>query len=211
MRSIILFALLGLTAAKPLAVVKLTLQHFASEDANKAASFDLTPWGYHGFQLPKAYDLTSGNMTYLPDRSYNVFLSIIAGNKNNTSSAPPIPSALIDERADNVEEAAIEARACNGIDMELSADSCGYGYSSSCVDSATCWYSNCGTVHEIIVYYVQNVYVTFWTSQACNGKKGSFNPVCGTSATQNCYLNRNFNSWRIYSGCHHQYSNDGCQ
>ncbi|KAJ5673272.1 hypothetical protein N7507_002399 [Penicillium longicatenatum] len=32
--------------------------------------------------------------------------------------------------------------------------------------------------HYAVIYSITDAYITFWKSDACNGHKGSFNPVC---------------------------------
>lgn len=73
--------------------------HFASEDINKAAPFyDLSAFGVHTGQLPRVYDISTGNFTYLPDASYDMFLEVKAGLRNLTAPAPVAETGGIEKR-----------------------------------------------------------------------------------------------------------------
>lgn len=62
--------------------------HFASHEANLATTdVDLTPWGYHGGQLPKSYSIiANGTYLYQPSDSYALYQRIISGKQNLTST-----------------------------------------------------------------------------------------------------------------------------
>ncbi|KAL2061405.1 hypothetical protein VTL71DRAFT_7678 [Oculimacula yallundae] len=182
-----------------------TFAHFSTEAANKGApSFDLSPWGYSntGGALPRAYDLSSGaNLTYVPEKSWERFLEIKAGRFNASATTLAASPA-----------GGLAERGCDSIHFDMVAfGGCTASYQNTCVTSNTCYANTCNATWQYIyVYSVQSAYITFWTSKACNGDKGSINPHCGSGSTQSCTLNRSFNSLRLYSGCHDQYGNDGC-
>ena len=203
MFALLVLAMLRLCTASPTVESIATRKHFASEDSNRAAPhFDLTPWGYTSGQLPKVYDIQTVNMTYLPERSYAVYLDIVAGNKNKTDGPPLLDTSGVEERH-------LDKR-CNTIHFDVTGpNNCLGTVQGQCVSPVQCLTKNC-VWDTVTVYAAQNAYMTFWTSNACNGGKGSFNPLCDDYFTQNCHLKAQYQSVRVYDGCHSQYSSDGC-
>ncbi|KAJ5426551.1 hypothetical protein N7465_001621 [Penicillium sp. CMV-2018d] len=178
-------------------------EHFATEELNKAAPhYDLSNWGYYGGQLPKVYDITNNNYTYIPELSFQEFNDIISGKQNASSNGLLAkPEDLDLEQKYNTNQVVFSMMGENGRDGYLiNADqACHTG-------SHTPWY-------YISVHYAADAYITFWQSAVCNGHKGSFNPVCGNQDEpgQICNFNFQASSFRAYSGCHRQYASDGCE
>ncbi|KAJ5885202.1 hypothetical protein N7495_009712 [Penicillium taxi] len=173
-------------------------KHFATEELNKASPYyDLSPWGYYGGQLPKAYDITSHNYTYSPEMSFQEFNDIIAG-KQNFSSTNEIS-----------EDSGFEKRYTSS---QMSFSLVGDGGRDSYVVNTdkTCRSGDYLPWYYILVYFVDDGYITFWKSTVCNGKKESFNPTCDETSTagQRCNFDFEPNSFRAYSGCHDSYSSD---
>lgn len=93
--------------------------HFSSEDNNKAAPFyDLSAFGVHTGQLPKVYDISGGNFTYLPDESFKVFTELKSGLRNRTAQA--LEAGGIGERA-----------GCESINMDLTGNCGTFNYNVS--------------------------------------------------------------------------------
>lgn len=176
-------------------------EHFATEELNKAAPYyDLSIWGYYGGQLPKVYDITNSNYTYVPELSFQEFNDIISGKQNASSGLIAPPASLSLEKRYNTNQLAFSLVGESGRD--------GYLINTDRVcrsGSHAPWY-------YIIVYYAGEGYITFWKSARCNGHKGSFNPVCNVQEDggQVCDFKFTPSSFRAYSGCHRQYSSGGC-
>lgn len=156
-------------------------------------------------------------MSYLPDKSWERFQEIRAGKRNVTASslqtlgATPLAIAATGDAVLSKRDE-VSQRDCNAITFEVETQyGCYSGIAPSCADHSVCFINTCPNEWQYVyVYGVQNAYITFWTSKACNGAKGSINPNCNSGSTYHCQLNRAFNSLRIYSGCHQQYDDDGC-
>ncbi|KAJ5118181.1 hypothetical protein N7476_010544 [Penicillium atrosanguineum] len=90
----------------------------------------------------------------------------------------------------------------------------GNGNSYSIVaNPKTCHTGSYAPWHYVIIRYIEDAYITFWKSTACNGHKGSFNPVCDyyDDPAEVCVFNFSPQSFRTYSGCHHSYGwGKGC-
>ncbi|KAJ5671397.1 hypothetical protein N7507_000524 [Penicillium longicatenatum] len=182
-------------------------QNFATEQLNINSPFyDLSEFGYFGGQLPKVFSLSKNGtgLIYLPQESFNEFKSIMSGSNN--------ASANFRAQQKDVLYSA-KRSTTNRISMLLRNTA---GKSDEFIEVANhkkCHTGSHAPWHYVVIYYINEVYITFWKSDACNGHKGSFNPVCDYYDDPNevCVFNFKPSSFRLYSGCHHSYGwGDGC-
>ncbi|KAH9886517.1 hypothetical protein F4778DRAFT_786623 [Xylariomycetidae sp. FL2044] len=175
--------------------------HFSTEEAVKLAPrHDLSDFGYHGGMLPRVYDLTHPDgPRYLPRESWDHFNEIKMGRRNVSEASQR-----------NLRRARYEKRDSEFIEMQLEGtDGIGdifhYNADQSCKSASNPPYK------KAIVTNVDNAYITFWTSDVCNGGKGSMNPSCNSVAKQTCDIkSQDKKSFRVYAGCHDSHGDDGC-
>jgi hypothetical protein len=176
-------------------------EHFATEEAVKnAPTIDLSAFGYYGGQLPRYYGFFTNNtgITYSAHHSFDRFNDIIAGRANAS-----------DSRRRSTQLAMKRSASTTAIVMDLVGtnnwlEEWDLNPSSQCKSGANAPYDG------VFVYWAANVYLTFWQSDVCNEAKESFNPICQSDKFQACVFNRKreTNSFKLYSGCHHQYASD---
>lgn len=176
-------------------------EHFSTEAAVKRApTFDLSAFGYHGGKLPRVYDIAGGRAAYSARRSFEHFGDILSGRANASDTmSRSMKRGLELETRDNQLHMSTVNQAGSGDDWNVAAD-------ESCKSGSNAPYVN------VYVYHAGDVYVTFCDSDVCNGHKGSFNPSCNVDSGdgQACQLNFSPRSFSVYSGCHSDYSDDGC-
>ncbi|RHZ57686.1 uncharacterized protein CDV56_106993 [Aspergillus thermomutatus] len=209
------------TGASSVSTKNITFQHnFATEALNAATPFvDLSEFGYYGGQLPKIYALnqSSRGVDYLPEESYAEFLAIVAGTNNATAEFSAQQQELLGLSSSNSSSDSSSSQkrstTTNTISMLL-RNSAGKGNEFSvAANHKICHTGSHAPWHYIVVYWIKEAYITFWTSTKCNGSKGSFNPVCDyyDDPSEVCVFNFSPKSFRVYSGCHHSYGwGDGC-
>jgi hypothetical protein len=200
-------AILGVFATTATAV-NVTFHHnFATETLNRNSPFfNLSEFGYIGGQLPKVYGLneTTSETVYLPEESFQEFQNMVAGKNNATTEFLSQQKAIWSTG---------KRSSTNSISMLL-RNAAGNSNSFALVaNHEICHTGSYAPWHYVIIYYITEAYITFWKSDACNGHKGSFNPVCDwyDSPSEACVFNFKPKSFRVYSGCHHDDGwGDGC-
>ncbi|KAJ5523581.1 hypothetical protein N7513_013125 [Penicillium frequentans] len=174
-------------------------QNFATEQMNIDSPFyDLSEFGYFGGQLPKVFSLSENGtgFTYLPKESFNEFKNIISGSKNATSQFRNEQKALLSTG---------KRSTTNYVSMLLRNTAGGENTFALEANHKVCHTGSHAPWHYVVVYSIEEAYITFWKSDVCNGHKGSFNPVCDyyDDPSEVCIFNFKPSSFRVYSGCHH--------
>ncbi|KAI2991321.1 hypothetical protein CBS147482_9024 [Aspergillus niger] len=183
-------------------------KNFATERLNFDSPFcDLSEFGYLGGQLPKVYELSPNNSApvYLPDESLSEFHRIISGHSNASSDFLAQQGTLFESMG--------KRSTTNSISMLLRNSAGGGDTFAVKANHKVCHTGSHSPWHYAVVYWITEAYITFWKSTACNGHKGSFNPVCDyyDDPSEVCIFNFHPNSFRVYSGCHHSYGwGKGC-
>ncbi|OJJ95646.1 hypothetical protein ASPACDRAFT_64134 [Aspergillus aculeatus ATCC 16872] len=214
LRAIILGAVM--TQASSVSIHNITFAHnFATEALNAATPYvNLSEFGYHGGQLPKVYALNQSNhgVDYLPEESFAEFRGIIAGINNASAAFSAEQEALVGTSSSTT--TTTKRTTTNAISMLL-RNSAGEGNTYAVkANHKICHTGTHAPWHYVVVYWIKEAYITFWKSDACNGSKGSFNPVCDyyDDPSEVCVFNFSPKSFRVYSGCHHSYGwGDGCE
>ncbi|KAK6076680.1 hypothetical protein SCUP234_07075 [Seiridium cupressi] len=192
-----------LSLATAVTAAKVTFDdHFATEDhVKRAPAHDMSEFGYFSGMLPRVYDLTHPNgPTYMPRDSWEHFNEIKAGKRNVSETTKR-----------SLQKARFEKRDSEFIEMQLEGtnglgDIFHYNADKSCKSASNPPYK------KAVVTNVDNAYITFWTSDVCNGSKGSMNPSCGSLSQQTCNIkNQDKKSFRVYVGCHSTSADDGCE
>ncbi|OBT76131.1 hypothetical protein VF21_04879 [Pseudogymnoascus sp. 05NY08] len=181
-------------------------KHFAGEELNKAAPhYDLTTWGYYGGQLPRVYDMSTNNFTYLPEASHQEFTDVISGKRNSTIEYPEeFKSPTLGQK---------ERRAAFGNTLVFTLRGSTGDDDYLLQPGAPCATGAHSPWLYVVMRHADDAYITFWLYKVCNGAKGSFNPVCGYGELQICSFDNNpfkWNSFALSDGCHRQYASDGC-
>ena len=123
--------------------------HFANEAANKAAPYyNLSQYGILGGQLPKVYNLGNSTPVYDAEASFHEFQDILSG-KSNVS----FPKTTTHRSRDN----------SNALYMKLIGENC-YDTYGQVIDDSQCLTGSCSPWYFVVIYYIDNGFITFWYS-----------------------------------------------
>ncbi|KAJ5814201.1 uncharacterized protein N7503_000951 [Penicillium pulvis] len=146
-------------------------RNFATEKLNINSSYDLNEFGYLGSRLPKVYGLghNGSGAVYLPHESFDEFKPILAGKNNASAKYLGQQEKLIQSTK----------RSATGVIGMVLRNTAGEGDTYVIeAEHTVCHTGNKAPWHYAVVHHITDAYITFWKSDACNGHKGSFNPVC---------------------------------